>query len=431
MTLASQWHQQFVRSPWWRFIALWLLTSMAYSQTDLELSHRIDPVDQIPVRILPDKTPAPEIPAASLARLEQYWLELISDFQLPGAAIGIVQQDGLVTSLTVGKRIVSEDMPIDADTLFNLGEATLAFTTLLAATSDRPDFPIFDRRASTVHPLFRMTDRNAQQQCRIRDLFTMTAGAPPYTDQILDPQWAQPEDVFALLGQAPVMSPPGDRYRPSKISATIAGYLSVMAMGDQRRGIYSNYIDVAQSHLMEPLKWNHATFSPRQAKENANRASGHQPADPGFNPIFVEEPERNPLAPLLGLKISLNEATRWLQTELSLGLTPDGKRIAAPVSVRERWQPAPVQNTGHRGMGWTRRYHDQVEIIESQGSYGGQSAAIGFYPAYRTGFIVFCNAQGPDAQRLLDAVTLGLAEIMKETRQNVGSPAMAIENKSQ
>lgn len=412
--------------------ALSMLLGTVFAQTELPLSNRTTAAeDRAPVRLLPENVPAPALSPTAIETLKNYWLDLISDYELPGAAIGIVQEDGMVLELCVGKRNVREEAKIDAETRFNLGEATLAFTTLMAATADKPDFPIFDRKGSTISPLFRMTDPRAQQNCRVRDLLTMTAGAPPYTDEILDPQWAQPEDVFALLGQAPVMSPPGDRYRKSQISATVGGYLAAMAIGNQRRNLFSNYIDVSRERLLEPLGMQRATFSSREVKADPNHAEGHLPAQPGYNPAFTEEPDRNPLAPLLGLKLSLSDAALWIQTELRQGVSPGGQRLAAAVSVRERWQPAPVQNSAHRGMGWTRRYHEEVEIIEAQGFYGNQSAAIGIYPAFRTGFIVFTNASGDDAQRLLEAVTLGLAETLKDSRQGAASQAVAREGAGQ
>ncbi|WP_309400420.1 serine hydrolase domain-containing protein [Cerasicoccus maritimus] len=398
-----------------------------WTHEEFPLKHQVDQQDNLPVRILPDDVAPPPISSAALEKMSRYWLELISDYQLPGAAIGIVQSDGLAYQLCVGKRNVREEAAIDADTLFNLGEATLAFTTLLASTQDRPDNAIFDRRAASISPLFRMTEPQAQQKCRVRDLIAMDAGVPSYTDKILDPRWSQPEDVFALLGQAPVMSQPGEHYRKSKICATVGGYLVAMTVGNQRRNLYSNFIDVTQKMLLTPLGMNRSTFSPRQAKELGNVATGHQSADFSYNPAYIEELERNPLAPLNGMKTSLNDASHWLQTELNQGITPTGQRLAMPVSVRERWQPAAVQNSAHRGLGWTRQYHEETEIILAQSQYGLQSASIGIYPAYRTGFIVFTNAGDEDAQRLLQAVALGMAEVLKESRQSVVTPSLARE----
>ena len=391
----------------------------------------IDQEDKTPVRILPDNAEPLTISPANLSKLRRYWLELISDYQLPGAAIGVVQPDGLIEEICVGKRNIREDDNIDPDTLFNLGEATLAFTTLLAATEDRPDRPIFERRATAISPLFKMTEPQAQANCTVGDLFAMTAGVPTYSDKILDPQWAQPEDVFALLGQAPVMSQPGESFRYSKIGATVGGYLAAMEAGNKKRGLYSNFLDVMQQRLIDPLGMTRATFSPHRAKESGNVATGHKQAEFSYNPTYFEEPERHPMAPLCGLRISLNDAVRWLQTELALGITPDGKRIAQPISIRERWQPATVRNSDHRGLGWTRRYHQETEIIMAMSQYGEQSAAIGLYPAYRTGFVVMTNTASTDAERLLQAVALGLAEVLKDSRQSEPTPTIAREGAAQ
>ncbi|MEO0794621.1 MAG: serine hydrolase domain-containing protein [Verrucomicrobiota bacterium] len=389
---------------------------------------KVDPEDRIPVRILPQASPPPEFSAASLKEISAFWQGMMSDYQLPGAAIAIVQPDGAVLELCVGKRNIQQDAEIDADTIFNLGPSTLAFTTLLAATADRPDNPIFSRTAASVSPLFRMTDARAQRSCQISDLLTMTAGVPGYTDDIFDPQWARPEDVFALLGQAPVMSPPGSRYRHSQISATVGGYLTAMVIGNRNRSLYSNFIDVMQEQLIDPIGMKSATFSNQKAQATENTATGHVPAEFSYDPAYPEINERHPLTPLLGLKLSLNDAVRWLQTELMQGITPGGKRIASAVSVRERWQPATVQGSAHVGLGWSRQYHEETEIIMATGSEGRQTAAIGLYPGYRTGFVVLTNAESEDASRLIEAVSLGFAEVLKDSRHQAQSPAIAHES---
>ncbi|MGE9296052.1 MAG: serine hydrolase domain-containing protein [Puniceicoccales bacterium] len=377
-----------------------------------------------PVRLLPEDASASEIPAGAFRELESYWANIIREDRLPGVAVGVVQTDGLVREFYAGYRNVRQDDRIDANTIFNAGKATLAFTTLMGATGDSPNTPVFDRRASTVSPLFRMTDPRAQENCLVRDLLAMNAGAPPYTDKIFDPQWARPEDVFALLGQAPVMSPPGKHYRPSDISATVGGYLTAMVIGHNRRGLFANYVDVMNEHLMTPLGMKSATFT---RPNSDNVATGHLPDDHGFNPFTPEEPAQHPLAPLMGLHLSMNDAARWIQTELSLGVSPTGERVAPRISVLERWQPEAVRGGDGVGMGWRRIYHEETEILIAEGQHGGQTATIGLFPAYRTGFAVFINAEGDAADRLADSVAFGLADALKETRRVAPPPSVAQE----
>jgi len=373
-----------------------------------------------PIRILPGNAPTFEIPKPALRDLEDFWRGIIQEDRLPGAAIGVIQDHGLVHEFCIGQRRIDETSPIDANTIFNAGGATLAFTTLMGATADRPDAPVFDRRAATVSSLFRMTDPRARERCRVRDLLTMSAGIPPYSDDILDPQWARPEDVFALIGQAPVMSPPGAYYRPSDVSAAVGGYLTAMIAGNRHRGIFANYADTMDAQLVKPLGMTRTTFMPA---EGDNVASGHRADENGFNVAYFEEPREHPLAPVISMRTTLNDATRWIRAELEQGVAPDGKRLAPMVSVRERWQPAHVGGQAPVGMGWRRVVHEETEILLANGVHAGQTAAVGLFPAYRTGFAVFVNAEGEAPERLTEAVALGLAEALKASRHvSVAAP---------
>jgi len=397
-------------------LSLLLLFSSAEAQKS---PFKLNPTP--PVRVLPDEAPTPELSDSAVNRLRQYWVNRVREDRLPGAAIGIIQADGLV-SICVGHRDATHHSPIDPETIFNIGEATLAFTSLLGATQDGPGASVFDRRATTVTSLFRLTDPQAQHQCRIRDLLAMNAGIPPYTDAILDPQWARPEDVFALLGQAPVMSPPGDHYRPSQASAAVGGYLLAMVVGNRERSLLPNFIDTMQSKLLDPLEMRRTTLQPAI---DENVAVGHTADEFGFNPAFPEPATEHPLTPYLGMRTSLQDAAAWINTELSQGVAPSGKRIAPPVNVRERWTPADARSDQQVGLGWRRLFYEETEILLARGTHGLQTAAVGIYPAYRTGFAVFINAEGEAAHRLAEAVTFSIADALKETRQSAVGPPIA------
>ena len=162
---------------------------------------------------------------------------------------------------------------------------------------------------------------------------------------------------------------------------------------------------------MDPIGMTGATFSREVAVDSGNLAEPHSRNGPGFDPAKRWEPRLNAMAPALGLKANLNDMKRWVITELQLGVTPDGQRIASEQSVKARWQPALVGSSESFGMGWTRRYYQGIEIVASMGSYDRQSAAIGLLPAYRTGFVVLINTGDDEAPKLMQEVAFGLAEI--------------------
>lgn len=382
-------------------------------------------LDRPPVRLLPESVPVMEISEAAWEELTAFWEDFTRDCHLPGAAIGLLEATGDERMLCLGLRNARQPELVDDETLFNLGPATLAVTTLMAASGDQPDDPVFARRAETISPLFRLTDPRASAQCEVRNLLSMTAGVPSYSDAILDPLWSRPEDAFAALGQAPIMSPPGQRYQPSRLSAAVGGYLAAMHLGNSRRNLTTNYENMMAQRVFIPLNMDQAVFSEQAAKATGNRASSHARAEYGYNPIFPDRPDVHPLAPAVGLKINLHDALRWLHAELHPGLAPGNQRMAPAVSVRERWQPIAAQDTGHFGLGWQRRFHDGVEIIHATGKHDGQCASVGFFPAYRAGYVALVNTSSDDALALLDAVQLGLAETLRQSRRQPPTPSVA------
>lgn len=362
------------------------------------------------IRSLPENQNYPALNPQELQAFARYLNGLAGDLALPGFAVAIVQGGDVPLKHTYGLRKVTEQAPVDADTLFNIGPATAAFSSLLAASIDGLDGFNYDKLARRIWPRFRMSDTRSAEQVTLYQLFTMTAGVPAYTDRILDPSWARPEDVFEVIAQAPIIAPPGRIYETSTVSVAAGGYLTGIAIfrGEE---LYTAYEKAMTRQLLIPMGMATATFSRGKAESGQNVASPHLRKGSGFDPTKRWEPQVNALAPALGLKASLNDMIQWLSVELLAGQTAKGKRIAPTLSVRQRWQPAPVQGSVGYGMGWTRQYYRGVEIIASMGSYDRQSAAIGILPAYRTGFIVLTNADGEEANRLMQEVALGTAEM--------------------
>lgn len=379
--------------------------------------------DLATVRVLPSSIEYQALPEEEAKAFSEYLVQLVSDLQIPGAAIAVVQGPDTVIEQTLGRRKVTKPEAIDAETLFNIGPATGAFSSLLAATLDGEAGFSNEKLARRIWPRFRMSSVASADRVTVGDLFTMTAGVPSYIDEILDPAWARPEDVFEAIAQAPVIAPPGRVFERSRLSLAAAGYLTGLAAirGEE---IYTAYVESTQKRLMDPIGMSNATFSREVAVDSGNLAEPHSRNGAGFDPAKRWEPRVNAMAPALGLKANLNDMKRWVTTELQLGVTPDGQRIASEQSVKVRWQPALVGSSESFGMGWTRRYYQGIEIVASMGSYDRQSAAIGLLPAYRTGFVVLVNTGDHEASKLMQEVALGLAEMFAAYEKQEQTPSV-------
>ncbi|MBC2594587.1 beta-lactamase family protein [Ruficoccus amylovorans] len=379
-----------------------------------DINPALDVSDMAAVRALTPGAAHPAISPEMLERFGEYITDLAEDYGLPGMALAIVQDGQVVLQQVVGYANLKTGERLTERTRFNAGPASQALTSLLAASLESPSFT-YDKPAQKLWPRFRMSARELSGEVTIRQLLTMTAGIPDYTDDILDPAWARPEDVMAVIAQAPVSANPGQRFSRSLVSIAAAGYLLPRSAGKDSE-FYKDYIETVQDKIFGPVGMEDATFSLAEAQASGQMASAHQYADRGrYDPTGFWQPEQNAFAPAIGLKASLRDMTRWLITELNMGLTPDGQRIADTVSVRERWQPARTEDSRNFGMGWSRRYYRNVEIIGTEGSYDRHSVAMALFPGYRTGFVALINTDSPDAQKVLSELPLGIAEMLKST----------------
>jgi CubicO group peptidase (beta-lactamase class C family) len=388
--------------------------------SDEDVNPALDVSDMAAVRALSPNAKHPTIPPQTLERFGEYIAGLCQDYGLPGMAFAIVQDGDIVLQQTLGYANVKTGERLTEHTRFNAGPATQALTSLLAATLEGPRFT-YDKPAQKLWPRFRLSASEISGEVTIRQLLTMTAGIPDYTDDILDPAWARPEDVLAVIAQAPVIANPGQRFNVSQVSIAAAGYLLPRAAGKEGE-FYEDYTETVQEKLFAPIGMTDSTFSLAAAQASGQMASAHQSADRGrYDPTGFWQPEQNAFAPAIGLKTSLADMTRWLITELNMGKTPDGQQIADPVSVRERWQPARTEDSRNFGMGWSRRYYRSVEIIGTMGSYDRHSAAMGIFPGYRTGFVALVNADSPDALKVLSELPLGVAEMLQASERQAGN----------
>lgn len=379
---------------------------------------RPDPSIMLPgsvsVDVLRDASGGMALSEAVLEDFGAYLVELAVESGLPGVAMAVVRDTDFVWTGFTGVRTLGREGVVDEETLFNLGPATQALTSMLAAILTEQDPLLLDRPARRISAGFRMSDPQAGERVRLRDLLDMTAGLPTYTDATLDPAWARPEDVLALMAQAPVVAQPGRLHSRSWVSAAAGGYLlGQIAMPGE--DLYQAFAQSISERFLLPAGMTATVFSHRKAVESGKYASPHQKEEDGaFRPARSWESDPNAFAPALGAKMNILDAIRWLQLEIAAGSLVNGVQLAPADAVRSRWLPEKAGQAGSFSMGWSRRHFKGIEMRVAVGSYDRHSAIIGLFPVHRMGFAVFVNADASVSNRIFEEMALGLAEMLAE-----------------
>ncbi len=119
---------------------------------------------------------APSALPISPAAIDATVARAMKAFQVPGMAVGIIKDGKLIYAKGYGVRELGKAAQVDADTLFQIGSNTKAFTTAALAMLVDEGKIHWDDRVIDYLPQFRMYDPYVTREFRIRDLLTHRSG---------------------------------------------------------------------------------------------------------------------------------------------------------------------------------------------------------------------------------------------------------------
>src|ERR1700683_4370230 len=110
--------------------------------------------------------------------LDQYISSSMKDWKVPGASVAIVRDGAVVYMKGFGVRDIRTNEPVTADTLFDIGSCTKAFTSAAFAMLVDEGKMQWDGKVNTYLPFFHLRDPLADEYVTMRDILTHRTGLP-------------------------------------------------------------------------------------------------------------------------------------------------------------------------------------------------------------------------------------------------------------
>ena len=107
---------------------------------------------------------------------DAYVVKSMQALKVPGAAVAIVRNDSVIYTKGFGVLAAGTKTPVDAQTLFEIGSSSKAFTATLVSMLVADGKMRFDDRLTTYLPDFRMYDPVANADVTVRDALTHRSG---------------------------------------------------------------------------------------------------------------------------------------------------------------------------------------------------------------------------------------------------------------
>lgn len=355
------------------------------------------------------------------ANLDDVVARTLKEFDVPGIAVGVIQDGKVMVAKGYGVRRLGDPAPVTSKTLFGIASNTKAFTsTALAMLVDEKKID-WDQRVVDVLPWFQMSDPYVSREMRIRDLLVHRSGlALGAGDLMIWPESSlSAKDIMRRLRYVPLATSFRSKYAYDNVLYIVAGAVIEQASGKP-------WAEFIRERIFQPLGMKRTRTSIVDVPAGEDLAWPHAPAHGKLQAI--EHSKLDPAAPAGAIQSCVDDLFPWVNMQLHEGEYAGGRLFTARQS-REMWTPhiwVPINpnpqkelaalkpNFNAYALGWMTYDYRGQRIVYHTGGLNGMVTRVTLVPEKKLGIIVLTNQQEGGA---FNAVTMTILD------QYLGAPA--------
>lgn len=322
----------------------------------------------------------------------------LTDWLVPGAAIGIIHNGRVILAEGFGYRDVEKKLPVTPGTIFAIGSTSKAFTTLAMGILVDEGKLEWDRPVKTYLPDFKLYDPYVTGHITPRDLVIHNSGLPRH-----DMMWYGSKRTRKELYNALQYLEPGKGFRSAfqyqNLMYMTAGYLVGRITG-------SSWEEVVRKRILHPLGMTGTNFCVKVSQKSGDFALPYGEEDGKIKKIPFYSDLAN-IGPAGSINANVNDMLRWLKLHLHKGKWGD-KQVINKATLDQLHTPQVIAggllaaffksfkefSCLTYGMGWFIQHYRGHTFIHHGGNIDGFSAMVGFMPGTKSGIVVLANKNG-------------------------------------
>ena len=334
-------------------------------------------------------------PSPSLDSLDAYFEKALSDWEVPGMAIGIVKGDELIFAKGYGVREIGKPEKVDANSMFAIASNTKAFTASAIAILVEEGTLNWDDKVIKFLPYFELYDPWVTANMTIRDLLCHRSGLKTFSGDLVwyGTNYSREE----VVKRAKYLEPVYD-FR------THFGYQNILfiAAGE----IVSNvsgmtYDEFLAKKIFDPLKMERTTTTINDFEKLGNVAQPHTMDD--GETVSIPYMNWDNIGGAGNINSCVNDVAKWLMLNLDMGEYA-GQKIFSPESANEMWTTHTVQGVSlgaqrvwpsthfkGYGLGWGLMDYHGRKVVSHSGGYDGVISYTCLVPEEDLGFVILTN----------------------------------------
>lgn len=321
---------------------------------------------------------------ASLQPLRERVTESMTRWHVPGVAVGVLH-DGQEHVAGFGVTNVDHPLPVDGDTLFQIGSTTKTVTGTVAMRLIEMGTLDLDVPVRTYLPGLRLGSEDVAARVTLRHLFTHTAG---WVGDYFDDGPHMGDDALArivgTMATLPQQTPLGALWSYNNSGFYLAGRVIEVLTGKPFEEAVSELVGGPLGMTMSLFgAWNVITY---------RVASGHHVRD-GTPVVTRDWALPRSTHPAGGLVSTVRDQLRYARFHMGDGTAPDGGRLLSSESMAFMQSPLVQASGGQQwGLTWGLREFGGARLVFHGGASSGQMSAFLMVPARGFAMTVLTNA---------------------------------------
>ena len=332
--------------------------------------------------------------------LDRWVARAMQTFDVPGIALAIVKDDGVVVAKGYGVRKLGEPSLVDARTLFGIASNTKAFTATALGLLEEEHQIEWDAPVVRYLPAFAMSDPFVTRELTVRDLLVHRSGLGLGAGDLL--WWPESTYNRKEIARRLRFIPPATSFRSAyaydNVLYLVAGEL-IEALSGQ------TWEDFVASRILAKVGMTGTNVRHSAAAAGGNVAATHALIDGKVRPIApFGSDNTNPAG---GINSSAEDMAKWLRVQLSGGKLADGSRLFSPATARQLTAivtpipigdpppelPALTSNFRGYALGFDIRDYRGHKAVMHTGGLPGYVSRVAMIPDLNVGVAVLTNQE--------------------------------------
>ena len=345
---------------------------------------------------LADVEPLP-VDDAIRSQLHEFIARGVTQYGIPGVAVGVVQNGEVVYQETFGTTVLGGDVPITPQTQMMIGSTGKSLTTLLMATLVDAGLMSWDTPVVQILPQFKVADAKLTQTITMRNLVCACTGVPRRDLEIVfNGNELTAEDVVTSLQSFEFFTGFGETFQYSNQMVATGGFATAAADGATFGHLEEGYVASLTSRVLGPVGMPNTTISFADVLARDTYAMPHALSFGAKYELMTikEEQSLAAFAPAGEHWSTLEDMTNYLIMALNKGVAVDGTQVVSAENLRTTWEPqVPVSADTSYGLGWFVGEYKGVPLIQHAGNTLGFTSDFAFLPEDGLGIVVLTNAR--------------------------------------